>query len=164
MRSLPELAKQVPALHGCTTDCGQIMVFASAQWLVFIEHLCKPRFCTGVNLGLGAAVMWKYLTSSISDTSKNFVWHLLEGQNTKHYCTWTLRDRRHWSFAHQGPTPMGWTSYSHGGKQNTKGTLLRGAGRWSAFTRRSAQEVQGCLEIQPESMWHTHWNLRETRS
>ena len=56
------------------------------------------------------------------------------------------------SFAHQGPTSMGWTSYWHGGKQNTKGTLLRGAGRWSAFTRRSAQEVQGCLEIQPESM------------
>ena len=31
---------------------------------------------------------------------------------------------------HQGPTPMGWTSYSHGGKQNIKGTLLWGTGRW----------------------------------
>lgn len=92
------------------------------------------------------------------------LWHLLEGQNTKHYCTRTLRDRRYWSFAHQGPTPMGWTSYSHGGKQNTKGTLLRGAGRWSAFTRRSTQEVQGCFEIQPEGMWYTHWNLGETSS
>ena len=30
------------------------------------------------------------------------LWHSLEGQNTKHYCTWTLRDRRHWSFSHQG--------------------------------------------------------------
>ena len=27
---------------------------------------------------------------------------------------------------------MGWKSYSNGGKQNTKGTLLRGAGQWSA--------------------------------
>ena len=30
----------------------------------------------------------------------------------------------------KGPTLIGWTSYSHGGKQNTKGTLLPGAVRW----------------------------------
>lgn len=74
------------------------------------------------------------------------LWHLWEGQNTKHYCTWTLWDRKHWSFDHQGPTLIGWTSYSHGGKQNTKGTLLRGAGRWSAFMGRSARKVQGVLK------------------
>ena len=36
----PELVKEVPALDGCTTDCGQIMVLASAQILVYIKQLC----------------------------------------------------------------------------------------------------------------------------
>ena len=80
------------------------------------------------------------------------LWHLLEGQNTKHYCTWTFRDRWHWSFAHQGPTTTGWTSYSHGEKQNTKGTLLRGACRWSASSRRSAQKVK-------KMFWKTTWKV-----
>ena len=35
MRSLPKLVKQVPALDSCTTGCGQIMVFTSAQRLVY---------------------------------------------------------------------------------------------------------------------------------